>query len=66
MSNTAILIITILGYSICMAFICGLQKQINAIHKDLREQFNILSDKILKINIKNGDRSNNNPPDKTK
>ena len=53
MISIATLIFTILGYSICIAFINDLQKQIDAIHEDLMIQFNILNDIFLKLNTEN-------------
>jgi len=66
MDNKILIVLSILGYGICMAFICDIQKQINAIHKELRDMFCQLNNEVFKLATKGSKTSNNNPPDTSK
>lgn len=60
------IIFIIIGYSICMAFICDLQKQLNAIQKKLRDFINNTNDEIFELTTKQSSKCNNEPPYTTK
>lgn len=55
-------IFSLIGYTILIAFICDLQKQINAMNKNLESVFNKFDDESFKLLIKNCNASNDKPP----